>query len=298
MAVDVRRGAPAPATTPAAAPAGAPAGPRRRRATWVYLVLAVGLVVMLAPFLWMLLGSFKPEAELQRVPPTWWPETPSLGNYRQLFDRLDFPRFFANSVLVAVAVTAGNLVFCSMVGYALAKLDFAGKRLLFGLVLAMLMVPGVVTFVPLFVLVSNLGLVNTYPGLILPFLVTPLGVFLMRQFISGLPDELIEAARIDGAGEWRIFSRVIVPLCGPALATLSILTFLSSWNNFLWPLVVAQSEDKYTLPVALALYSIGQNATRYGLLLAGSVVVILPVIALFVALQRYFVQGIATTGIK
>jgi multiple sugar transport system permease protein len=298
MAVDVRRGAPAPATTPAAAPAGAPAGPRRRRATWVYLVLAVGLVVMLAPFLWMVLGSFKPEAELQRVPPTWWPETPSLGNYRQLFDRLDFPRFFANSVLVAVAVTAGNLVFCSMVGYALAKLDFAGKRLLFGLVLAMLMVPGVVTFVPLFVLVSNLGLVNTYPGLILPFLVTPLGVFLMRQFISGLPDELIEAARIDGAGEWRIFSRVIVPLCGPALATLSILTFLSSWNNFLWPLVVAQSEDKYTLPVALALYSIGQNATRYGLLLAGSVVVILPVIALFVALQRYFVQGIATTGIK
>lgn len=298
MAVDVRRGAPAPATIPAAPPAGAPAGPRRRRATWVYLVLAVGLVVMLAPFLWMVLGSFKPEAELQRVPPTWWPETPSLGNYRQLFDRLDFPRFFANSVLVAVAVTAGNLVFCSMVGYALAKLDFAGKRLLFGLVLAMLMVPGVVTFVPLFVLVSNLGLVNTYPGLILPFLVTPLGVFLMRQFISGLPDELIEAARIDGAGEWRIFSRVIVPLCGPALATLSILTFLSSWNNFLWPLVVAQSEDKYTLPVALALYSIGQNATRYGLLLAGSVVVILPVIALFVALQRYFVQGIATTGIK
>jgi multiple sugar transport system permease protein len=298
MAVDVQRGAPAPATTPAAGPAGAPAGPRRRRATWVYLVLAAGLVVMLAPFLWMLLGSFKPEAELQRVPPTWWPETPSLGNYRQLLDRLDFPRFFANSVLVAVAVTAGNLVFCSMVGYALAKLDFAGKRLLFGLVLAMLMVPGVVTFVPLFVLVSNLGLVNTYPGLILPFLVTPLGVFLMRQFIGGLPDELIEAARIDGAGEWRIFSRVIMPLCGPALATLGILTFLSSWNNFLWPLVVAQSEDKYTLPVALALYSVGQNATRYGLLLAGSVVIIAPVIALFVALQRYFVQGIATTGIK
>jgi multiple sugar transport system permease protein len=246
----------------------------------------------------MLLGSFKPEAELQRVPPTWWPDTPTLANYRQLFDRLDFPRFFTNSAVVAVAVTAGNLVFCSMVGYALAKLDFAGKRLLFLLVLGMLMVPGVVTFVPLFVLVSNLGLVNTYPGLILPFLVTPLGVFLMRQFMSGLPDELIEAARIDGAGEWRIFSRVILPLCGPALATLGILTFLASWNNFLWPLVVAQSEDKYTLPVALALYSVGQNATRYGLLLAGSVVVIVPVIALFVALQRYFVQGIATTGIK
>jgi multiple sugar transport system permease protein len=298
MAVDIRPGTPAPAATRPGRPARPAPRPRRHRPIWVYVVLSVGLLATLAPFLWMLLGSLKPEAELQRVPPTWWPETPSLDNYRQLFQRLDFPRFFANSTLVAVAVTAGNLVFCSMVGYALAKLDFAGKRLLFGLVLGMLMVPGVVTFVPLFVLVSNLGLVNTYPGLILPFLVTPLGVFLMRQFISGLPDELIEAARIDGAGEWRIFSRVIMPLCGPALATLSILTFLSSWNNFLWPLVVAQTEDKYTLPVALALYSIGQNATRYGLLLAGSVVVIVPVIALFVALQRYFVQGIATTGIK
>ncbi|HEV2893458.1 MAG TPA: carbohydrate ABC transporter permease [Actinomycetota bacterium] len=296
MAVETQPEARAPAATLDAEPQ--PAEPRPRRATWVYVVLAVGLLITLAPFLWMLLGSFKPDAELQRVPPTWWPEAPSLDNYRELFDRLDFPRFFANSVLVAVAVTVGNLVFCSMVGYALAKLDFAGKRLLFGLVLGMLMVPGVVTFVPLFVLVSNLGMVNTYPGLILPFLVTPLGVFLMRQFIGGLPDELLEAARIDGAGEWKIFARVIMPLCGPALATLGILTFLSSWNNFLWPLVVAQSEDRYTLPVALALYSIGQNATNYALLLAGSVVVILPVIALFVALQRYFVQGIATTGIK
>jgi multiple sugar transport system permease protein len=297
MAVDLRPAPPAATARPPGAHTRAPAR-RRRHAGWVYLLLALGLLATLTPFLWMLLGSFKPEAELQRVPPTWWPATPGLHNYRELFDRLDFPRFFANSAVVAGTVTLGNLVFCSMVGYALAKLDFAGRRVLFGLVLGMLMVPGVVTFVPLFVLVSNLGMVNTYPGLILPFLVTPLGVFLMRQFISGLPDELIEAARIDGAGEWRIFARVIMPLCGPALATLGILTFLSSWNNFLWPLVVAQSEERYTLPVALALYSIGQNATRYGLLLAGSVVVIVPVIVLFVALQRYFVQGIATTGIK
>ena len=297
MAVETQPEARLPAAPPGAEP-GRPAGPRPRRANWVYVVLAVALLLTVAPFLWMLFGSFKPEAELQQVPPTWWPQTPTLENYRELFDRLDFPRFFANSVLVAVAVTAGNLVFCSMVGYALAKLDFAGKRVLFALVLGMLMVPGVVTFVPLFVLVSNLGLVNTYPGLIMPFLVTPLGVFLMRQFIAGLPDELIEAARIDGAGEWRIFSRVILPLCGPPLATLGILTFLHSWNNFLWPLVVAQSEDKYTLPVALALYSVGQNATRYGLLMAGAVVIIIPVVALFIALQRYFVQSVATTGIK
>jgi multiple sugar transport system permease protein len=297
MAVETQPEAQVPAAPPGAEPR-RPAGPGPRRATWVYVVLAVALLLTVVPFLWMLLGSFKPEAELQQVPPTWWPQTPTLQNYRELFDRLNFPRFFGNSVLVAVAVTAGNLVFCSMVGYALAKLDFAGKRVLFALVLGMLMVPGVVTFVPLFVLVSNLGLVNTYPGLILPFLVTPLGVFLMRQFIAGLPDQLIEAARIDGAGEWRIFSRVILPLCGPPLATLGLLTFLSSWNNFLWPLVVAQSEDKYTLPVALALYSVGQNATRYGLLMAGAVVIIIPVVALFIALQRYFVESVATTGIK
>ena len=147
-----------------------------------------------------------------------------------------------------------------MLGYALAKLDFPGKRLLFVLVLGTLMVPGVVTFVPLFVLTTNLGLANTLPGIFLPFLAGPFGVFLMRQYIMGLPDELIAAARVDGAGEFRIFFSVILPLCGPALATLGILTFLASWNNFLWPLVVAQTEDKYTLPVALALYQ--PNANR------------------------------------
>jgi multiple sugar transport system permease protein len=161
-----------------------------------------------------------------------------------------------------------------------------------------LMIPGVVTFVPLFVLVANLGLVNTLPGLMLPFLVSPFGVFLMRQFMLGLPRELLDAARVDGAGELRIFARVFLPLCTPALATLGILTFLGSWNNFLWPLVVAQTEDTYTLPVALALYSTGQNATQYGLLLAGATIVVLPVLLVFMVFQRRFIQGIATTGLK
>jgi multiple sugar transport system permease protein len=160
------------------------------------------------------------------------------------------------------------------------------------------MVPGVVTFVPLFVLTTNLGLTNTLPGMILPFLAGPFGVFLMRQYILGLPDELIQAARVDGAGELTIFARVIMPLCGPAIATLGVLTFLTSWNNFLWPLVVATSEDKFTLPVALALYAVGQNATQYGLLLAGSVVVVIPVLVVFLLLQRFIMQGVAMTGIK
>jgi multiple sugar transport system permease protein len=160
------------------------------------------------------------------------------------------------------------------------------------------MVPGMVTFVPLFVVVSKLGLVNSYAGLILPFLAQAFGVFLMRQYLLSIPDELLEAARVDGAGELRIYWRIVLPLCRPALATLGILTFLGSWNNFLWPLVVATTEDKYTLPVALALYSVGQNRTQYGLLLAGAVVVVVPVLIVFALLQRHFVRGIATTGLK
>lgn len=264
----------------------------------VYALLTFALVATLVPFLWMFLGSVKTEQELRQRPPTWWPETFTLDNFAAWFGRLDIGQFFLNSVVVAVFTVLGTLLFCSMVGYALAKLEFPGKRLLFVLVLVTLMVPGVVTFIPLFVVVSSLGLVSTYPALILPFLAGPLGVFLMRQFIQDIPDSLIEAARIDGASEIRIFARIVMPLCGPALATLAILTFLGSWNNFLWPLVVAQSESMYTLPVALSLYSVGQNSTNYGVLLAGSVLIITPVLLMFLALQRYFVQGIAATGIK
>ena len=265
---------------------------------WLYVTLGVGLLVTVTPFIWMALSAFKPEAEIRQSPPTWWPQTFTLENFEQLFTRLDFPQFFANSALVAVVVTLGNVLFCSMLGYAFAKIDFWGRDWLFRIVLGTLMVPGITLLVPLFVLVSGMGLANTYAGLILPFLATPFGVFLMRQFISSLPDELIDAARVDGASELRIFARIIMPLCRPALATLGILTFLGSWNSFLWPLVVASSEDKYTLPVALALYSIGQNRTEFGLMLAGATVVIVPVLIVFLILQKHIIQGIATTGIK
>jgi multiple sugar transport system permease protein len=264
----------------------------------LYVLLGAGLIVMVGPFVWMVLASFKPEGEIRQVPPTWWPADPTLGNYSTLFERLDFPTYFANSVVVAGLTTLGNLLFCAAAGYALAKITFPGRRVLFGLVLGTIMVPGIVTLVPLFVLVSNLGLVNTYAGLVLPFLAQAFGVFLMRQFMLSIPDPLLEAARIDGASEWRIFWQIVLPLSRPALATLGILTFLASWNNFLWPLVVATTENRYTLPVALALYSIGQNRARYDLLLAGSVVIVLPVLIVFILLQRHFVRGIATTGIK
>jgi len=276
-----------------------PVGRRTSGPRWlIYLALVIGVVVTLFPFFWMVTSSFKTQGEILRNPTGLFPQDPTWENYATWFTQLNIQKFFFNSVLVAVVTVLGNLVFCSMVGYALAKMDFPGKRLLFVLVLICLMTPGVVTFVPLFVLVSKIGLVNTYPALILPFLTTPLGVFLMRQFMMGIPDPLIEAARIDGAGDFRIFARIVIPLCGPPLATLGILTFLASWNNFLWPLVAAQSEDKYTLPVALALYTTGQDATDYGLLLAGSVLVVGPIVLLFVCLQRFFTQSIAATGVK
>ena len=269
-----------------------------RRTWWIYLIAILGLVAVAAPFVWMFLGSFKTQGELLRVPPTWLPEAPTTQNYDDLFSKANFPRYFLNSAVVALAVTAGNVIFCSMVGYALAKLRFRGRTGLFILVMGTLMVPGVVTFVPLFVLVTNGGLANSYPGLILPFLVSPFGVFLMRQFFSGLPDDLMDAGRVDGTSELGIFARIMLPLTKPALATLAILTFLGSWNNFLWPLVIAQTEDKYTLPVALALYSTGQNAQNFGLLMAGAVVVVVPVLVIFLVFQRHVTRGIAMTGFK
>jgi multiple sugar transport system permease protein len=269
------------------------------RATIVlYVILFLGLLLMVAPFIWMVLGSFKAQNEFLRTPPTWLPEQPTLDNFERLFSKLAFPRFFFNSTVVAAAITVGNLIFAPMLGYALAKIRFKGKRILLLLVLATLMLPAAATLIPLFVLMSSLNLVNTYPGLILPFLAGPFGVFLTRQFFAGLPDELLEAARIDGANEFRIWWSVAMPLAGPILATLGILTFLGSWNSFIYPFVMAQEPEMYTLPVALATFATGQYQSDHGMLMAGSVVLIVPVLIIFVLMQRWITEGIATTGLK
>jgi multiple sugar transport system permease protein len=277
---------------------GSTAGQRTSRTWWIYLLLTLGILLMVGPFLWMVLGSFKPQAEFLVSSPTFLPKAATTDNYGRLFSQLDFPRFFFNSSVVALVVTVGNVLFCPMLGYALAKLQWRGKRLIMGLVLATLMVPAGITLIPNFVLMSNLGLVNTYPGLILPFLVGPFGVFLTRQFMYGIPDELLEAARIDGANEWRIFWQVVLPITVPVLATLGILTFLGSWNSFLYPLVMAQEPNMYTLPVALATFATGQYQADHGMLMAGSVVLVLPVLLIFVLFQRWITEGIATTGLK
>ena len=265
---------------------------------WIYALLTVGLLAMIGPFLWMLLGSLKTQRELLQVPPTWLPENPTTANYTRLFDRLDFPRYFWNSTLIAVMITLSNLVFCSMMGYALAKLRFFGRDKLLLLVLGTMLIPGSVTLVPLFVLMSKLGLVDNIFAVILPAAAGPVGVFLMRQFMLSIPDELLEAGRVDGASEFFLFRKVVIPLSAPALAALAILTFLPAWNALLWPLVVLTSEENFTLPVALAIFARGQFAADYGLLMAGAVVLVVPVIVLFLLLQRHFIQSQAMSGIK
>ncbi|MFH9851449.1 carbohydrate ABC transporter permease [Streptomyces althioticus] len=292
----------APTTTGRPAPVQArPRGRGRVRTPLLYTVASLGLLVMSAPFLWMALSAFKTRRDLTASPPVWLPSEWTLSNFGALLDQLDMPRYFLNSLIVAVLVTLCNLLFCSMLGYALAKLEFTGRSKVFGVVLAALMVPGNLLILPLYVLMTKLGLIDTYAGLVLPFAAGAFGVFLMRQFMQSIPDELLEAARIDGAGEWYIFWRIVLPLVKPALATLTIFTFLGSWNNFVWPLIATNDPDKYTLPVALATFANDPNRTvggGNGMLMAGSLLVVLPVLLVFVVLQRHFTQGIATAGLK
>jgi alpha-1,4-digalacturonate transport system permease protein len=209
----------------------------------------------------------------------------------------NYKRYFTNSVIVTSIATVLTLTINSMAAYAFAKYNFRGRDGLFVLTLAMIMIPLQVILIPIYLVVANLGLVNTYWGMIIPAAATPTGVFILRQYMLTIPDELIEAARIDGAGEFRIFARIVLPLCRPALAVVGIFSILWRWNDFIWPLLIAQKEELYTLPVALALLN-GQLVVPYNIVLAMSVMSIIPVLFMFVFMQRQIIQGIAQTGIK
>lgn len=287
-------------TVDAPSAASAPAGPvRRMPQVLLYLGLTAAALITLLPFLWVVSGSLRTQQDIQADPGAWLPNSLTLDNFVRLFSGENFGTFLSNSVVVAIIVVLGNIVAASAAGYALAKFDFAGRRLAFGAVMAALMVPYTATFVPQFIITVNVGLIDTLAGIALPSVALPLSIFIMRQYAMSVPDELIEAARIDGAGELRIFFRIFLPLAGPAVATITIMSFLSAWNNFIWPLIVAQSTTTYTLPVGLAATSqAASHVTDYGLVLAGAVVVMLPVLVLFLFLQRYFVQGIAAAGLK
>lgn len=267
------------------------------RRVFIHLLLFAGLAITLAPFIWMISTSFKSSESVFAFPPQWIPKQPTTEQYQALFREVNFLQFFKNSVIVAIGITLFSLFLNSLGGYAFAKYRFPGKEKIFALLLATLMVPGQITMIPVFLMLKSVGLINSYWGLIIPAGASAFGIFLMRQFITTIPSDLIESARIDGCSEFRIFWSIILPLCKPVLAALGIFTFMGSWNAFLWPLIVMIKENMYTLPVALANLS-GQYATKFGLLMAGAVVVVAPVLIVFILAQRYVIRGVAVTGLK
>ncbi|MEU0372241.1 carbohydrate ABC transporter permease [Streptomyces sp. NPDC006283] len=272
----------------------------KTRPVITHVALWTGLIMTSAPFVWMALAAFRSEKEPAAGAAPWNPDEWTLRHFRDLLELLDLPRYFLNSAVVATSVTLCNLLFCSMAGYALAKLDFGGRRPVLAVVLGALMVPHNLLLMPMFVMISGMRLADSRTALVLPFAAGAFGVFLMRQFMQSIPDETLEAARLDGAGEWHIFRRIALPMVRPALATLAIFTFLASWNNFLWPLVVTTDPDRYTLPVALATFAVDPTraAGSNGVLMAGALLVVLPVLVVFAVLQRHFTRSIATTGLK
>ncbi len=262
-----------------------------------YFILVVGAFVMVFPFIWMMIASLMTAGEIQLRPPVWLPAVPQFSNYTELWQSIPIARLYFNSLFTSGVIVFGVLLSSSLAGFAFAKYRFPGREFLFYLILATMMIPFFVTLIPVFFIVRQLGWIDTYQGLVVPGLTSAYGIFLMRQFMVTLPDELIDAARIDGASELRIYWRIVLPLVKPALATLGTFTFIGSWNNFLWPLLVINSRDLMTLPLGInSLRSLYADNTN--LLMAGTAVAVVPMLFVFIFLQRYFIQGIALTGLK
>ena len=263
----------------------------------VYGLLTLGTMLALAPLLWMLAASLMPPGEATGYPPRFWPSTVTFEHYAALFTRLDLGRYLLNSTLLAGAVTAISLFVNSMAGYAFAKFRFRYRDRLFRILLATMVIPAQVAMLPLFLLLKQFGLINTYWGVIIPGMANIFGIFLIRQYLLAIPDSLLDAARMDGAGEFRIYWALVLPLCRPILVTLAIFTFMGAWNDFMWPLIVLTDSSMYTLPVALA-NLLGEHVQDTELMMAGSVLTVLPVLLLFVALQKYYIAGIMLGGMK
>ena len=265
----------------------------------VRLLLLLVLLVPVFPLAWMLLSSVKGPQELMQTPPGWWPEQPSLDAYRTVFDVLPFGRAFGNSFLVAGVATLSVVITSVLAGYAFAKYRFKGRDALFWVLVGTMFLPPVVMLVPLYWLVSQLGLSDSYLGVMLPWLANGFGIFLMRQFIADVPDELIDAARLDGAGEARIVRTVVAPLVMPAVVTLTIFAFVFYWNNFLWPLSILQTTEKFPVVLMLSqLLSYSTSVQYQNVVMAGAAVASIPTIVIFLLTQRVFVAGIARTGVK
>lgn len=262
------------------------------------LILGFGAVLMIAPFLWIIQAAFGETTAVFKLPPQWFPQNPTLDNFHEVFNQVPYHLFMGNSLKLAVIVTAGQLLTCSLAAYAFARLEFPGRNVLFLLLLSALMIPGQVTIVPLFILVRQLGLYNTHAALILPALVNPFGVFLLRQYFVTLPKELEDAARVDGANVFTIYWRIILPLSGPVLTTLAILTFVGMWNQYFFPLIMINKPELQVITVGLTLLRGQYGAGALGPIAAALTMAVVPVMIVFVFLQKYIIKSIVSTGLK
>jgi len=272
---------------------------RKFRFNFAYPVLTIGSLIALLPFVWMILSSFKNLKEIRQVPPTFAPDEFTLENYDRVMNDEDLPLglFYRNSVIIAGANVVQVLFTSSLFGYIFAKYEFKGKKLLFWFIVSLMMIPAQMTMIPGYLILAKLGLINNLLALIIPASMDPFGIFLFRQFAVSIPNELLDAARVDGAGEFQIFRKVAIPQLGPALATFGMLTFMANWNAYLWPLIVLTEEKVRTLPIILTWYS-NQMAEKTNLTMAASVLVILPVLIVFLFVQRWIVEGITLSGLK
>ena len=275
---------------------------------WVsWLVLLVAATAAILPLYWMTTGSLKLQSDAMKTPPEWFPEDPTVANYEKLFGgqeggawsgRRPASRWLVNSLLVAISVSISAVFTSALAGYALGKLSFPGRRIAFWLVVATMMLPRQVSLIPLYLMVVGLDWMDSYPGLIAPFLCYPFGIFLVRQFMMQVPDDLLAAARIDGAGPWRVFWHIVLPMSRPALGAVAIFSFMGAWNEYLWQLIVTNRPEMYTLPVGVSKLVTTLSEFDLGLAMAGATVAFLPMLAVFMMFQRYFVQGISVGALK
>jgi multiple sugar transport system permease protein len=262
-----------------------------------HLLLAPLALLFAAPLIWLLLSSFMSNVEINRFPPALWPSTIDFGGYRYVLENALFLRWFTNSLIVSAVAVVSNLLFGSLGGYAFARMRFTGSRVMLVLMLATMAVPFQLTMIPTFLVMKKLGLIDTLGALIVPSLVTPFAVFLLRQFFLSLPRELEEAAWIDGCSRLRVLFRIVLPLSRPALSTVAVLTFLSTWNDLTWPLIAVNHDTQYTLQLGLSTFQ-GQHHTEWAAVMAGNVITVLPVLLAFLAAQKTFIQSITSSGLK
>ncbi len=271
--------------------------PRRFHTLFINLGLVLGATVTMTPLVWMLSASLMSPGEANSIPPHFLPVTPTLENYHVLFTRLNIARSLLNSTFITTMATVISLFVNSMAGYAFAKLSFKGRDPLFRSLISALVIPAQVGMLPLFLALREMGLVNSYMGVLIPYMANIFGIFLIRQYMLSVPDDLLDAARIDGAGEFRIFWTIVVPIIRPVIVTLATFTFLNTWNDFMWPLIVLSDNSKFTLPVALASLA-GEHVQDTELMMAGSVVAILPALIVFLLFQRTYVRSILSGSLK